>query len=86
MQFKYTMPLSGGPTMAAQVELDRDSSIYTSQDTVTGRLILDIESPVTISKIAVNLSGIAISRLSSRKGSEMHRVSGFRLLHFTIRC
>lgn len=86
MQFKYNMPLPGRPAMAAQVELDRDSSIYTNQDTVTGRLILDIESPVTISKSAVDLSGIAISTLSSRKRSEMHRVSCFQPLHFTIRC
>lgn len=62
-------------TMVAQVELDRDDFTYTYQDTVTGKVVIDAFSLAKISNISVTLSGIAISRLDSRKESETHRVS-----------
>lgn len=69
--------------MVAHVELDRNDFIFTYQDTVTGKVVIDASSSVKISNISVTLSGIAISTLNSRK-EETHRVSAPQMSHLTI--
>lgn len=66
--------------MDVQVKLDRDRSLYSNGDTVTGEIILLADCSMSISRLVVTLSCIAISRATSGKKSEVHQVyhHGFR--------
>ncbi|KAJ5595450.1 uncharacterized protein N7459_001658 [Penicillium hispanicum] len=59
--------------MEVEIKLDRDYPVYTNNDTVSGKVIMETESPVKISTITVTLVGIAVSRLGLGGKSECHQ-------------
>lgn len=60
--------------MKIHVELDRDNLIYTSCETISGKIVVESKSPLNISSIKATLSGISVSRLRSGEGNEVHQV------------
>lgn len=60
--------------MDVQVKLDRERSIYSNGDTVTGEIVLLADCSMSISRLVITLSCIAISRSKSGKKSEVHQV------------
>ncbi|PYH76999.1 hypothetical protein BO82DRAFT_406608 [Aspergillus uvarum CBS 121591] len=60
--------------MESQVELDKREPTYTNNDCVSGRLILNLDSPVDISQITVTLLGRSISRMEGSSHTECHQL------------
>ncbi|RAH67292.1 uncharacterized protein BO66DRAFT_458130 [Aspergillus aculeatinus CBS 121060] len=60
--------------MDLQIELDKRESTYSSNDCVTGHVILNLDSPVDISQITVTLLGRSISRMERLSHTECHQL------------